>query len=471
MSEKDIEPEDMYPGEEQSAYSQRGADALSHGPLHDSTDVEATQFAASHVSISTTYTHVDIVNESLLPPATRDQESGDFPPYQRVLDEAPLGDDDARPADAQVETPKSQLPVEIDGLNPGQELSFDMGQSQDGKPVANSASLPISEDSQLPLESESTPLDAVDVPASDGSTVNSPEVKKVRNRWTPEETNSLINGCFEHGVGAWKKILDDPKYSFVNRTSVDLKDRFRTLFPEEYHRLYHTSMQKLREFKKQPAESYPTPFRRVDRRPKRKFNQEDDENLKAGFQKYGCAWARIVKDPSLNLQDRRSTDLRDRFRTAFPEIYEQLGYAPKYPTKLSRSQASEEPENSQPDSLSNTPTAYDEANLFHQLDTQPQSPTPHTPTQHGSTKGPLTPPPTKKRKKKNIPIRPEHEETVESVYGKVVDAQLKEGIGSDVWISGSVNTDQYVGTFGQMEAAAASSNDQQDQYRKILPKQ
>lgn len=40
-------------------------------------------------------------------------------------------------------------------------------------------------------------------------------------------------------------------------------------------------------------------------------------------------WATIVKDPIFQEQNRRSTDLRDRFRNAFPELYQAAGYKPR----------------------------------------------------------------------------------------------------------------------------------------------
>ena len=70
--------------------------------------------------------------------------------------------------------------------------------------------------------------------------------KKPRKKWTPEETQMLVDGCqrvcfvsfffllchihnnsfsAQHGVGNWKTILSDPDLKFDNRSPVDLKDR------------------------------------------------------------------------------------------------------------------------------------------------------------------------------------------------------------------------------------------------------
>lgn len=47
-------------------------------------------------------------------------------------------------------------------------------------------------------------------------------------------------------------------------------------------------------------------------------------------------WATIVKDyPIFQEQNRRSTDLRDRFRNAFPELYQLAGYKPRNNKKTS----------------------------------------------------------------------------------------------------------------------------------------
>ncbi|PIA16502.1 hypothetical protein COEREDRAFT_30427, partial [Coemansia reversa NRRL 1564] len=55
------------------------------------------------------------------------------------------------------------------------------------------------------------------------------DIRRAARKWTDEETENLLQGCSKYGVGAWKKILDDPTFAFNSRTSVDLKDRFRTI--------------------------------------------------------------------------------------------------------------------------------------------------------------------------------------------------------------------------------------------------
>ena len=62
---------------------------------------------------------------------------------------------------------------------------------------------------------------------------------------------------------------------------------------------------------------------------RRPFSEEEDRALKAGYEKHGTTWATIVKDPIFREQNRRSTDLRDRFRNAFPNLYQAAGYKPR----------------------------------------------------------------------------------------------------------------------------------------------
>ena len=62
---------------------------------------------------------------------------------------------------------------------------------------------------------------------------------------------------------------------------------------------------------------------------RRPFTEEEDKALKAGYEKHGTVWATIVKDPVFQGQNRRSTDLRDRFRNAYPDLYQAAGYKPR----------------------------------------------------------------------------------------------------------------------------------------------
>lgn len=208
--------------------------------------------------------------------------------------------------------------------------------------------------------------------------------RRVRLGWTKDETDALLDGCKRHGVGNWKKILTDPTYRFNNRTAVDLKDRFRTSFPEEYSRLYPNAkthkmrrravtgpgapQQQPQQPQQQQQHTIPTnggPMRqedwsnpqmqgampgnmidvhrmrgpnadptgpdalqlvKINRKERRAFTPAEDARLLEGFHKHGPAWSKIQRDPTLHFTERRSTDLRDRFRNAFPEQYAKAGY-------------------------------------------------------------------------------------------------------------------------------------------------
>ncbi|KAJ7278860.1 hypothetical protein C8J57DRAFT_1573660 [Mycena rebaudengoi] len=225
-----------------------------------------------------------------------------------------------------------------------------------------------------------------------------PKEKKVRRKWTPEETQMLVDGCNTHGVGNWKAILSDPSLSFAGRSPVDLKDRrhltrtgssgaifpaavvrtgsFRTYFPDAYRTHYPNARTHLPPSLARPASpsSSPNPTSssslitppvassstsaststvpptktstaKPNRsthpdgtplfplpsplHPKRRpFTPEEDAALLAGFRRHGAAWAAIAKDPEscFGATGRRSMDLRDRFRNAWPGEYERAGY-------------------------------------------------------------------------------------------------------------------------------------------------
>lgn len=165
--------------------------------------------------------------------------------------------------------------------------------------------------------------------------------RRIRLRWTEDETKMLIDGCKVHSVGNWKKILTDPRYHFNNRTAVDLKDRFRTSFPEEYSRLYPNA--RTHKSKRKSASMESSVLKKIDRKERRSFSREEDQRLLEGFVRHGAAWSKIQRDETLGLGDRRSTDLRDRFRNAFPERYVAAGYkgrgTPKRPLQTLPSDA------------------------------------------------------------------------------------------------------------------------------------
>lgn len=63
------------------------------------------------------------------------------------------------------------------------------------------------------------------------------------------------------------------------------------------------------------------PFKKSHRRERRPFTEQDDKEILEGLQIYGPAWTKIHRHASFNLSSRQPTDLRDRVRNKYPEIY------------------------------------------------------------------------------------------------------------------------------------------------------
>ncbi|KAI0641054.1 hypothetical protein C8Q79DRAFT_920329 [Trametes meyenii] len=162
--------------------------------------------------------------------------------------------------------------------------------------------------------------------------------KKPRKKWTMEETQMLVAGCNKWGVGNWKSILNDPGFRFDGRSPVDLKDRFRTYYPDAYRQHYPNAKTHLSSKVRSALPDGTSIFEKTRSKKRRPFTEEEDRALKAGYDKHGTVWATIVKDPIFQAQNRRSTDLRDRFRNAFPDLYQAAGYKPRNTTKKKRDQ-------------------------------------------------------------------------------------------------------------------------------------
>ncbi|EPE08147.1 myb dna-binding domain containing protein [Ophiostoma piceae UAMH 11346] len=63
------------------------------------------------------------------------------------------------------------------------------------------------------------------------------------------------------------------------------------------------------------------PFKKSHRRERRPFTEQDDKEILEGLQLYGPAWTKIHRHAGFNLSSRQPTDLRDRVRNKYPEIY------------------------------------------------------------------------------------------------------------------------------------------------------
>jgi hypothetical protein len=180
-------------------------------------------------------------------------------------------------------------------------------------------------------------------------------------------------GVNRHGVGKWTSILEDPDFTFNDRTAGDLKDRFRTCCPEELRGSSKSSSQAgsprpisqeigrraksgihseniLIEDSPSPKEACESdsppkprksrahrkkledlaelgihgPFKKSHRRERRPFTEQDDREILEGLDIYGPAWTKIQRDARFNLSSRQPTDLRDRVRNKYPNIYQRI---------------------------------------------------------------------------------------------------------------------------------------------------
>ena len=109
--------------------------------------------------------------------------------------------------------------------------------------------------------------------------------------------------------------------------------RFRTYFPDAYKEHYPNARTHLSSKVRSTLPDGSSLFEKTRSKKRRPFSEEEDRALKAGYEKHGTVWAAIVKDPIFKGQGRRSTDLRDRFRNAFPELYQAAGYKPRNSAK------------------------------------------------------------------------------------------------------------------------------------------
>ncbi len=261
--------------------------------------------------------------------------------------------------------------------------------------------------SRLPQNSAPAVLDGEptqDVP----STIT---VKLKRNKWTEEETADLLKGVAKFGIGNWTKILNCGDYDFRRRTAVDLKDRFRVCCPDgpkkkkkkkvaitdelmlgsepspakvgkpRPHKVERKSVDDLRQL------GIEEPFMKSRRRPRTEYTEAEDKALLAGFARYSNSWASIQSDADLGLSHRKPTDLRDRFRTKFPEQYCKAGLAPRpeaFPKRPARSQDSTN-DKSTPKSTNQTSVSSSIAPLQSRTEKENKDPTFVSPPKQKST--------------------------------------------------------------------------------------
>ncbi|KAF2625916.1 hypothetical protein BU25DRAFT_449644 [Macroventuria anomochaeta] len=189
-----------------------------------------------------------------------------------------------------------------------------------------------------------------------------------RTRWSQKETEDLLIGVSRFGIGRWKQILECTEFHFQARTAVDLKDRFRICRPGEGLKarkaaipegsttakptetgdpVSHASLAPIEDVTVHPAPpiqrttseetnlidqaatSKPEihgPFLKSKRRARREFSDTDDKNLLKGFKRHGAVWHSMRDDFELGFGMRHPTDLRDRFRIRYPDLFAQAGY-------------------------------------------------------------------------------------------------------------------------------------------------
>ncbi|RGP68045.1 myb dna- containing [Fusarium sporotrichioides] len=202
---------------------------------------------------------------------------------------------------------------------------------------------------------------------------------KPRRKWSEEETSHLLLGVNRHGVGKWTSILEDTDFTFNGRTAGDLKDRFRTCCPDELrksNRSLDTEMppwsgqdappksktdvhlerilidgdaafakdatltpqqdidtspkkkKKSRAHRKKMEDLVELgihgPFKKSHRRERRPFTEQDDTEILEGLDIHGPAWTKIQRDPRFHLSSRQPTDLRDRVRNKYADVYQRI---------------------------------------------------------------------------------------------------------------------------------------------------
>ncbi|KAK5936910.1 hypothetical protein PMZ80_010848 [Knufia obscura] len=246
------------------------------------------------------------------------------PPSAALL---PSMDPDARPALHRSSTSKMQV----------KDILHETQKTSNGRPPERMLNTPEVAAAELPklaeIESAVTDTDTPSTTASATFTVQAPskesKVRRTRRKWTQAETDDLLAGVKKHGFGKWKQILNDPAYTFVERTSIDLKDRFR-VFSKDYpdaqpdvgndDETQPDSTEAGTDTQINQASSTNTTLNR-QRRKRHPWTKEEDQALLNGVQKYGFQWTDIHNDPDLGLNHRRATDLRDRIRNLYPDGY------------------------------------------------------------------------------------------------------------------------------------------------------
>ena len=144
---------------------------------------------------------------------------------------------------------------------------------------------------------------------------------RTRRKWTEAETECLKKGVAICGVGRWKDILEHPNLEFQEgRTHVDLKDRFRTLYPPKQPEKWVGKVA-AREEPQTVTSTLISASTERQRAPYRGWSEKEDAELDKGFKVYGYQWYLIAQDKDLQFDARSANQIRDRFRRRFPDLY------------------------------------------------------------------------------------------------------------------------------------------------------
>ncbi|KAL2065424.1 hypothetical protein VTL71DRAFT_3094 [Oculimacula yallundae] len=188
-----------------------------------------------------------------------------------------------------------------------------------------------------------------------------------RRKWEAKETEWLIQGAHKHGVGNWTAIVNDPEYPFDGRNAAAMKDRFRTVCPsgllkdlenrtsspeQEGTASNSTKFRGHRKDKEDLAKlGIETPFKKSSRRERKPFTETEDSEILKAHEIHGNQWSQMIRDKQFNLQDRTSTDLRDRYRNIM-KIKERAS-SPTRPNKdVDKPRSNDAPSSAHPSSSS-----------------------------------------------------------------------------------------------------------------------
>ena len=149
-----------------------------------------------------------------------------------------------------------------------------------------------------------------------------------RRKWTEAETKDLKDGVAICGLGRWKDILEHPKFHFQEgRTYVDLKDRFRTLYPQNHSERWAEQCGEKPKGLRAGQTAKRKPLLGI-RAPYRGWTEQEDTELDKGFGKHGFQWHLIAQDEHLHFNNRSANQIRDRFRRRHPGKYQEQPPAP-----------------------------------------------------------------------------------------------------------------------------------------------